>query len=126
MKLNSTGNPFHDMAEAFADNLQRAEACRARLQRDGTRLVAKLPDDARSLQTFPRKQQSLLYALIDNGDIEALRFDGELFVTYRELEGYIGYGYDINDWFRDAAQPPSPSSAVTFEQFCRVHTSTGH
>jgi hypothetical protein len=100
-------NPFAFVsAEEAAASRQREADRRAQLRSDGPRQVNALPHDARSVATFSARQKARLGELVDEGLLQLLAYQGELFVTYGDIEDYIGPGYDIEDWWREAATEP--------------------
>ena len=73
----------------------------------GSRQVNALPYDARSVATFSAAQRAMLGELVDEGLVQPLAYHGELFVTYGDIEDYIGPGYDDEHWLHDAATDPA-------------------
>ena len=103
-----SGNPFAFVsAEEAAASLQSDADQRAQLRSDGPRQVNALPYDARSVATFSAAQRAMLGELVDEGLVQPLAYHGELFVTYGDIEDYIGPGYDDEHWLHDAATDPA-------------------
>jgi hypothetical protein len=101
-------NPFAFVsAEEAAASRQCETDRRAQLRSDGPRQVNALHRDARSVATFSAGQRAILGELVDEGLLQLHAHHGELFVIYGDIEDYIGPGYDIQDWWHDAATDPA-------------------
>lgn len=98
-------NPFESAEEAAASRQREADR-RTQLRDDGPRQVNALPDDARSVATFSAWQMTMLGELVAEGLLQFLAYHGELFVIYDDVADYIGPGYDLQDWWREAATEP--------------------